>query len=818
MGSGEREDTSAPVENGDRRTAAVSARLGAALFAEPKAAAAALAEIEKIFAEPELRTRPVIRRRLQALARHPVEAIRCTAYRILLLDEPNPEYGAALRAFLHSGLTFLSREAIETIVSSPFGQGRFDALRQRLAAYRDELDWPARDVTRTQFLQIFELLVDFAGSHPEFFPSVRAEFAGWALLQADPELARAAEARFDELEGNHERSLAAGAAEISAAEWDARLVFDDGLTATEKSRLAALLRDRTFLKKSIGLIDGAENFQVSDIVPEGVWVSRLFSADGRPSYRVLVGAKTGRLHDLRVELGGLPESPAAGASALARPPAPAGAPGFARGSVSAPNARLLTEERESVFWHLAIAHFPGGAKILPEIGSVRPDLGARSLRFDGELNVWEKIRLFSGARGSEAPFPAPHQWRKLFIGGISAFFRAWEYSGRGIVPGVPAPGNVAVPETDFREEAVIRSLSGWRPYEGPLSLIKPLVANFYRKPAAHYPWIRDQIDLAWMFDACYEALGYVQASAFFTELQAALVAEPLAGPGGASVAEALAAYLGEFEKNFMIPLPALNAIGRYKEWAVRHAGADPAERERMVLDVCRLYRLDRYPEVARYYLYRHTYFAVAAGKTPAAFDKLIAKMSERPDTPAVQLGELSELQGAIARDEDRAVFAKMVFPRLRTSQTLDILEVGDSGAKQVIVRSSIADRHGATFTFRETYDPAEIGALYRLFFKENYPKTISEQDRHHILLDGAERIAGGLCHRMMFENAAFIDGIVVASPHQGAGLAGAMIEDFCGRMVQAGVHVVLTSFYLPDLFLHSGFKIDKRWGAMVRYV
>jgi hypothetical protein len=238
----------------------------------------------------------------------------------------------------------------------------------------------------------------------------------------------------------------------------------------------------------------------------------------------------------------------------------------------------------------------------------------------------------------------------------------------------------------------------------------------------------------------------------------------------------------------------------------------------MVLDVHRLYRLDRYPEVARYFLYRHTYFAVAGETAQAAFDKLIAKMSERPDTPAVRLGELSELQAAIARDEDRAVFARMVFPRLRTSQTLDILEVGDAGAKQVIVRSSITDRRGAAYAFRETFDPAEIGALYRLFFKENYPKTISEQDRHHVLQDGAERIVGGLCHRMMFENAAFIDGIVVASAHQRSGLAGAMIEDFCGRMAQAGVHVVLAPFYLPELFLRAGFKVDKRWGAMVRFV
>ena len=770
---------------GDRRLAALNDLLAAALFAGEGRAAAALAEVERLFAEPDLRTVPAIRRRLQALSGHPDESIRCAAYRILLLDEPNPEYATALRAFLQSGLTFLDRESIEAIASAPLGAARFDALRRRLASYRDHLPWPANDVTRAQFLRIFDLLADFAGYHPEFFKSVRAELASWILLRAEPVLSAAAEARFGELERSRERAAADRAAARPSAGWSERAVYDPDLTEAERGRLAALVDDPTFLEESLRLVFDAEDVGPDALEPDGLWISRLPAFDGRPSFRALIGVAPGRRYDLCLALGDGPDT---------------------------------AEQSETLYWHLAIAHAPSGRRILPEIGCRRPALRAVSLSADAGLDVWERMRQADDGRGGpDAPYPPPHHWRRLFVAGMAAFFAAWDLGRRRIVPGVPAPANVAVPEADFREDGVIRSLAGRRPVASPASLVGPLVANFYRKPAAHFPWIRGQIDLAWIFDAAYEALGYAAAAELFAGLRADPGLADLAGPGGESVAAALEAYLVEFGKNAMIPLSALNAIGRYKEWEIRAAGPSAEERERRTREVFLLYRLDRHPDVARYYLYRHTYFAAAPERARTAFDKLIARMQERPDVPAVRLVELSDLQAAIERDEDRAVFGRLVFPGLAPGRTLEVTEAGETGAKKVVVRSTLAGRRGGTFTFRETFDPAEIGQLYRLFFKEGYPKAISDQDRHFVLLDGPERIAGGLCYRMMFESAAFIDALVVASPLQRAGLAAGMIEDFCGRMAAAGVTVVLTHFYLPDLFLRAGFKADKRWGAMVRY-
>jgi len=82
-------------------------------------------------------------------------------------------------------------------------------------------------------------------------------------------------------------------------------------------------------------------------------------------------------------------------------------------------------------------------------------------------------------------------------------------------------------------------------------------------------------------------------------------------------------------------------------------------------------------------------------------------------------------RAAVLRDErDRAVFSRMIFPYLELDHRLDVVVEGGEGAERVVVRSFLTDRRGETYTFNETTDPADIGRLYRLFYKENFPKVI----------------------------------------------------------------------------------------------
>ncbi|MBP1769721.1 MAG: hypothetical protein H6P96_339, partial [Candidatus Aminicenantes bacterium] len=167
-------DIVAPPKLGDAGLARLHTLLSCVLFSPDPQPDSALAEVERVFYESPLRTEELVRARLRALAFHPSERLRCWAYRILLIHDPDIDYGEVMPAFVRSGLPFLNRESIDEIASTRFGRGRLDAFRVRLRAYRETMRWPVDEPYRRQFERIFNLLVDLAGREPSLRPGASA--------------------------------------------------------------------------------------------------------------------------------------------------------------------------------------------------------------------------------------------------------------------------------------------------------------------------------------------------------------------------------------------------------------------------------------------------------------------------------------------------------------------------------------------------------------------------------------------------------------------------------------------------------------------
>jgi GNAT superfamily N-acetyltransferase len=193
-------------------------------------------------------------------------------------------------------------------------------------------------------------------------------------------------------------------------------------------------------------------------------------------------------------------------------------------------------------------------------------------------------------------------------------------------------------------------------------------------------------------------------------------------------------------------------------------------------------------------------------------------MKENPDKLAIQFIELSELQSQLKEEADRQLFSRMVFPRTGQIRELDFQKTGEIGQEKLIIKSVISDRSGNQFTFRQSYDPAEIGQLYRLFLMDNYPSVISQENQNLVLIDPEGYLVGGICFRNLSRQVVFLEGIVVARGYKNRGLGRAMLRDFTGRMMSLGVRVIMTHYLSPFFFMKEGFVLDKRWGALIKYL
>lgn len=753
-----------------------------ALYGPSKAALSAIKDLDDQLGHVGNRLGDVIRRRLEALANHPDKNIRCRAYQLLVLDQPVPDYLRFLPAFIESGKPFLDETSFEAISRASIEPRRLRAFRQRLFMYRTQLQWPANDKTRVLFQDLFRLLADFGRYHPEFYNSIREELVCWIMHTADPELSVSAQREFTTMAAWFETRLKNNYKGLVAENWEGKIGFQEGLSRTEVSKLKEVLIGTTFLKQSIKLAFDDEELCLDEIGPDGIWVSRIISRFEDSRYRLSVNTKTGKHFDLQLII-----------------------------NSGSDQSRM----QETIFWYIVLKGYPFGTSMLPNFGCCRPELGALSMAYVSDLTVWEKVREFSSVRGPGTSPPTAMQWHQLMVRAMSVVVKGWRNSGRRLIPGLITPNNIVVPEPDFRKGAVQNNLAGWKYYEGPLSLIRPLWRNIYQHTLSHYPWSEPYLEPQWVFEAFVEALDVDDSLKYFHELRDEMSGEA-ADTLGQKFKEALDSFITSLETQYYAPRPLKGAIGRFTEWQRINAQASVKARLGIIEELSRLYRLKRLGDIARFTLFRGTYFLDADIHLLDIFDRLLVRMHRHPQLRATQMVELSELQSSLNTADDRYAFNRMVFPHRKKDAKVEVAAIGTGEQDKVVVRSTITDEHKRNYQVYEPGGPAEVGQLYRLFLQAGFPKSISSADHYLVAMDDTEQIIGGVVYRIQEDHTIFLDGIVVSQALWERGIAGAILADFTIRMRSRGVVTIRTHFFLRQFYQRHGFRLDNRGGGLVR--
>jgi long-subunit acyl-CoA synthetase (AMP-forming) len=749
----------------------------AALFDDTGPAKRAVLAIEERLAHAPPREALLLRRRLEALAGHPELAIRCEAYRVLVLDDPEPDYGRYLPAFVTSGKPFLCRDSIAAIAGGAREPRRLLSFRRRLHAYRRHLDWPASPEVRQIFQDLMQLLVDFARHHPENVATVRRELICWQLFDGDPDLAQHAVAMRRELTGWHLDRLAASHATV---DWSGKLVFQEGIEGDEIARLRAVVEGTTFLAESVALAFDTE-LDLDSVPRGGIWISRTSAQPFSSRYRVSINTDTGRHFDLLIIL---------------------------RDDLDDP------EVAETFQLVAMIRSWPTEAPVLPRLGAVRVDLGAASLAFANGLTVWDHMRQHATTT-ADASAMGRSSWRRLLLAGMATVLTVWRHSGRRIVPGLVTPSNVIVPERDWQRGRLMISLAGWRRYHGPLDLIRPLLKNFLRLPVSHYPSLGGMLDDDWLLEAVPEALGQRDGADFLDEVAAAVEREPLA-EAPADFSERVRAFAAELRERYRPNLAVEGATERFGTWRAANPDASPRACSDQIESLVRLYRLDREGELAVFTLFAGTFLAAAPEAAREASDRLLRKLFQHPQLRAARTVELSDLQAALSDTAQRDALARLAFPRSAGEARPALQAIGDRAREHVVLQTEMRDDRDFRYMVREPRDAAEMGRLYRQFLRANFPLEFSEVDHHLVAVDADEQLVGGVVWRLDASGEPHLDGIVVNESLRGRGLARNLLADFTRRLADAGHEVLRTHFSLQGFFAGLGFAVDQQRGGLVK--
>ncbi len=103
-----------------------------------------------------------------------------------------------------------------------------------------------------------------------------------------------------------------------------------------------------------------------------------------------------------------------------------------------------------------------------------------------------------------------------------------------------------------------------------------------------------------------------------------------------------------------------------------------------------------------------------------------------------------------------------------------------------------------------------------MFYREKYPKEITDKDHQYVLIDENEKVVGGITFRHTEGQNILLDGLVVTSALQGKGITSCMLENFFASMAAGGVEIIKAHFLFGNYYMKHFFEIDKNWGALIK--
>ncbi len=568
--------------------------------------------------------------------------------------------------------------------------------------------------------------------------------------------------------------------EKSTANWKKKVVYQDNITEKEMKRIEKILSRSTFLKESFTLIFHQSNFDLKEVLDEGIFISTISASSNRFLYRISINTKGYRHFDLIILI----------------------KPDITR-----------KEVLETIYLMIKISSSTEGLSVLPHIGNFRSKLGVISFAFVNDLNVWERIRMLNSNLSSFKKKDYEFELKLLFIRGIGAFFKVLKRSDYTVVPGNFSPSNAVVPENHFKKGALIISIAGWTKYKSSQEFILHLYNNFYQQTYAHYPSTRGLIKVSWLFDACLEALGQKEGCLFLKELS-----NNINKFSSSELTINIGDYLLERKNSPYVDSYILSAIKNYNDFMEQNSASTKEAKEIFFNNLVSLYRIDKYPELSKFIFYGETYFSSAPDEVKQLMAKLIDSLFKYPDEPAVNRIELVELHEILNEENDKRVLNTLILPSL--DQKFELITEEHSKEKEIILKTEVSDSFGLSYTIRKPFSAFEIANLHKLFILDNYPVKIEQTLQYLIITDNEEHesIVGGLCYKLQYMNIAHLEGIDISKPYRRRDLGNKLIEDFCKRLKSDGVKTLTTHFYLKSFFEKLDFKIDSRWGGLARII
>lgn len=695
-----------------------------------------------------------------------------------------------LSVYLDMNYDLLDDALVSYVDNISRGDENLFEIEQVLHHYMHELK-PKTALGKTPVPSLVKLLISFGVNHPLSYKQIRRLFLRYELYDSKKEIRTLANKARMELRAGLRNWLGLNlkvAIDPETGEeyrWEDVLVFEQDIPDLEMQHLKRSLIQKPVIREAVFLFSGGVLVTLNNLLPGGVWISKLNTHSDRIIYRVAVQTRFQGSFDITLHV-----------------------------YKNIPPEKVDEETK----WIIIAGTEIKGERLAARFGGLWEEFNLWTEEFNAGDSVARFIQRESRKNDEASLEKIRSLWKFFGWNAASAYFRFWKLSGYKIEIRDPSPDSIKVSPHDYQTGCILTSFADRQKSESHISFFMNFYNSFVQKTEEKYPFIKKASISNSILSAIIDVDGYENGTSMINKLRKEMIRSDVENKD--HFLFRIDTFLDSLKVHGFLPKQLYFAVKRFHRWFVLNNDASLSAQAQMLFELYETYRLfdleDEYPATrTRFFL--ETVLFDSEERFKVVLREIVKKQRNRLINRDEALKLISTLNFEFALSEKEEFFiTRLGYPHLKPTDTAALLKIKGDTEKTPNLVVQIQDNDGASYFIRHPINPKEISKLHQLFLEATL--NVNFRPEHQYLVAVSERgfIIGGLYYYRTDEETVHMEKIVVSNRYRRKGISEGLMNELFSRLKGEKVKFVTTGFFRPEYFYRFNFKIERKYAGLVK--
>jgi len=537
------------------------------------------------------------------------------------------------------------------------------------------------------------------------------------------------------------------------------------------------------LREAVFLFSGGTLITLNNILPGGIWVSKLSETPTRSVYRVSIQTRFQGAFDITLKI-----------------------------NKCLPRDEML----EELGWLIVAGSQIESEKIVDDFGGYWEDQELWTEEFVPGDNVEKLLQREIKKRAEPSEPRAHHLWPFFVWNAASVYYSFWKTTGYKYQIAEPSPAAIIIPAHDYQNGSRLISIEERINSNSLAEFIMNFNNSFilYCEKEHNFPrW-----NTIWNF--VFAGIVEVEGTKNGIEILKKLKDELAAYDVNNIIRNTITNFISHIEQEGFEPQQLYFATRRFHRWFEINRDAALTAQAEMLYELYETYHIynleEKHPE-RRTQFFLGTSFFNSDENIKKELKEIVSKQRKGKISKDELLRLISNIQNEFELSEEEKYFlTRLSFPHVKPTDTAVLLKTKSDTATAANLVVHKRDDDGNSFIIRNPISPKEISKLHQLFIETNLLVNFRPEHQYLVALSERGFIIGGLYYHRSGEESIHMEKIVVSNRYRRKGISEALMNELFNRLRDEHIKLVTTGFFRPEYFYRFDFKVERKYSGLVK--